>query len=345
MIDSLIFQPVMNPYVIGFIILMLTVLCVTSLAKTTTTERGTRSAWLRRLGVVLLLGVLLIRPGFGQMEDTPIYTNQFDIFFVVDTTNSIIAEDWGEDREPRLDAIKQDVKQIVQTYNGARYSLIVFDSSASIQTPLTHDANSVMSGVNVLTPEVSKYSKGSSLSEPVNLLAQIFEENKTLNPDRNLIMFYFSDGEQTSNNPVESFTPLQGFISQGMVLGYGTTQGGKMKHNNGHLIVSGQPDYVMDTTKNPPVEALSVFDGATLTVIAEELGITYVHRSGDVSLVLPELETQIITSVDSTEMVVTADFTWMLVLPVVVLLSLELSYLLIRLKALPLKPAKQVTYG
>ncbi|MBD8727567.1 VWA domain-containing protein [Frigoribacterium sp. CFBP 13707] len=109
-------------------------------------ERSNRRlarAWARRLGVVALLLVVAARPGLpgGSAEAS---VAQVNVFFVVDTTSSIAAEDWG-DGEPRLTGVRADVAAVAEQLAGARFSLISFDSTAVLRTPLTDDAAAVVS--------------------------------------------------------------------------------------------------------------------------------------------------------------------------------------------------------
>lgn len=340
----MIFQPILNPWligIIGFILVAFTLYSAWGHRKT----KPVMWAWVRRTVIVLLLPVLAFRPGVGAMEEIDVYTNQFDIYFVVDTTTSMAAEDMeGEAVTTRLDQVKKDIDALVQKYSGARYSLIGFDSQASIRAPLTHDASAVMSAVNVLNTEVSKYSTGTPLNSASFLLAQTLRENAILKPERARIVFFFSDGEETSDQPVtttqvpdetgfvfegtpDTYTWAEEYMTTGYVYGYGSSEGGKMKRNDGYLITNKDNPYVVDPITGE--DAISKADSATLQKIADELNVSYQHRVIDEDLEYAEVDAAKLDPAAVTSMRVVADFTWMLALPILILTTVEMMLMFI----------------
>ena len=127
-----------------------------------------RMAWLRRLLMVVLLLVVALRPV------TPIDSEQTqrmnaNVFFVVDRTGSMNAEDYAGE-QPRLDGVKADMEQVMGMTEGARYSIIAFDSTATKQLPLTTDAGAARAWIDTLTTEPTAYSKGSNVDRPLESL-------------------------------------------------------------------------------------------------------------------------------------------------------------------------------
>jgi len=223
------------------------------------------------LGVMLNPGVVTSTGAESKPADqTGKIESSYDVYFVVDTTSSIAAEDWG-DGLPRLDGVKSDVETIVSQYPNSRYTLITFDSVATMRVPITNDSSAIISTTKALQQEVTGNSRGSSVGEASEILAGTLAKNK--DDDRQSIVFFFSDGEQTSNKEIESFKSSTEFISSGLVLGYGTEQGGKMKQRVGY----GSPidTYITDLAGN---DGLSVIDEKNLNTIADDLGVKYLHR-------------------------------------------------------------------
>jgi Ca-activated chloride channel homolog len=96
--------------------------------------------------------------------------------------------------------------------------------------------------------------------------------------DRGRLVFYFGDGEQTAAGPPAPFTIDKRLIGGGAVLGYGTTQGGRMKATRARFDASA--GYIVDPTTGE--DARSVIDEANLRGIGQQLGLPYVHReAGD----------------------------------------------------------------
>lgn len=68
-------------------------------------------------------------------------------------------------------------------------------------------------------------------------------------PGRVQILFYFGDGEQTSDKKPKSFSAIRSLVQGGVVMGYGTDQGGPMKENVGYTLDPGEKvDYIKDYT-------------------------------------------------------------------------------------------------
>ncbi|OMH36869.1 VWA domain-containing protein [Tersicoccus sp. Bi-70] len=237
-------------------------------------------SWLWRAALVALVVTAAFRPGVPGTGTTQNATADLDVFFVVDTTASVVAEDYGGaagGSKPRLDGVRQDVGRLVAALPGARFSLLTFDSSALTRLPLTGDATAVTTAMEVLRPEVTTYSRGSSVTVAAPLLTQQLERARAAHPERARVVFYLGDGEQTDGLSPMPFTVPSGAVDGGAVLGYGTTAGGRMRANEGH--VAGQQAYVQDRSVTPPVDALSRIDEGRLRTVADQLGVPYTHRS------------------------------------------------------------------
>jgi Ca-activated chloride channel homolog len=249
-------------------------------------ERGARNRpgdgqfreWLFRSALVLLLLAAALRPGVpgGNAEAA---TADVNVFFVVDTSSSIVAEDYGN-HTPRLDGVRQDVMAIAGELAGARFSLLTFDSNAVVRMPLTTDTSALDTAVAVLQPQVTAFSKGSSITSARKLLTERLRSARESHPERPRLVFYLGDGEQTSAAAPEAITVDDGLVNGGAVLGYGTPEGGRMKENTGPRSGSdGRAGYIQDRSSGSGRDALSVIDEAKLQWIASQLGVPYVHRS------------------------------------------------------------------
>lgn len=239
---------------------------------------GQRREWLLRSALVLLLLAAALRPGVpgGSAQAA---TADVNVFFVVDTSSSIVAEDYGN-TSPRLDGVRQDIMAIAGELAGARFSLLTFDSSAVVRMPLTTDTTALDTAVDVLQPQVTVFSKGSSVTAAGPLLNERLRAARDSHPERPRLVYYLGDGEQTSAEPPESITPDGGLVNGGAVLGYGTAGGGRMKENTGQRAGDdGRAGYIQDRTSGSGRDALSVIDEGRLQWIAGQLGVPYVHRS------------------------------------------------------------------
>lgn len=234
--------------------------------------------WLLRLGMVILLFGLALRPGLPTNLHPPTASGDVDVYFVVDTTSSMAAEDYGTAQEPRLVGVRADLEAITTELLGARFSLITFDAETVQRIPLTTDTSAVVSGVKALNQEVTVYSGGSSISAPVDFVADRLALDAETHPDRTRVLFYLGDGEQTVAEAPGTFEPVSPFIDEGAVLGYGTEEGGRMRQFSGYDAADTDLPYITWFSDSGEQEAISRIDETALAGIAGELGIDYLHR-------------------------------------------------------------------
>lgn len=236
---------------------------------------------LRGLAAILLVLVAL-RPAIPAAEAGATVSGGLEVYFAVDTTSSMAAEDATADQTDavparRLDAAKADIHRIADALQGAQFSLVTFDAATVQRVPLTADASALGTAVDTLTQEVTSYSRGSAIDEAVPDLEKILGAAKTAAPGDTRVLFYLGDGEQTSSAPVGSFASLAPLISGGGVLGYGTDAGGIMQSFSGYSTDGPSNTYITDPTTGSA--AVSRIDETALQTIADQLGVAYTHRT------------------------------------------------------------------
>lgn len=227
----------------------------------------------RLTAAVILLGVGALRPAVpGDLADTA--AANLNVYFVVDTTSSIVAEDYDGDR-PRADGVATDIARIATALPGARYSVVTFDAATRVRLPLTTDTTALEAALVTLMPEAAEYSQGSSVTAARERLGMLLEQSDSRHPERGRIVFYLGDGEHTAAEPPAPFAVKPGLIQGGAVLGYGTTAGGRMKATRSRFDIGA--DYLKDPSTGE--DARSVIDEDQLRRIGDQLGVPYHHRS------------------------------------------------------------------
>jgi Ca-activated chloride channel homolog len=220
---------------------------------------------------VLLAVAMAFRPALPGGE-VPTASVQARVFVMIDTSQSVAAEDWGT--EPRLAGMQEDVVEIARSFAGADISVISFDSQASLRVPLTDDGSAVIEMVRALRPEIAQQSRGTSVAAAHDVLRTELERSAAADPASPAIVFYLGDGEHTAEDEPQSFGDLAGQIDRGLVLGYGTEQGGRMRVSS--FDAAQQRQYLQDPAGG---DAISRIDEGRLRGIADQLGITYLHRA------------------------------------------------------------------
>lgn len=331
----MLFQPIINPILLGIILLPVLGLTIWLSISAWKSSPVMRKAWLRRGLAIIIIGVMCFRPGIGETKKVDIYTNQYDVYFIVDTTASMVAEDWDSDGATRLSGVKKDIGRLVDEYSGAKFALMTFDSSAIIRTPLTKDATALMTSVKNMSPEITKNSKGSSPWVATSLLETTLKKNAQLSPDRAKVIFMFTDGEKTSEDKtVSTYAGAATSIQGGSVYGYGTSKGGKMKKQNGYFITTKKDIYIQDESTTPPTNALSKIDQKNLKTISKELGVKYSLRDSDKPIEAPKVDSSNLSLDQNSSMQVTNDYTWVAALLLCILLSFELGIIILTLSRL-----------
>jgi Ca-activated chloride channel family protein len=209
--------------------------------------------------------------------------------------HEIYADGWknlvyvcGEDRlddggKQRIEGVQDDVKQIAKELAGARFSLITFNNTTSVELPLTNDTTALSSAVDTTAIQMIMYGTGSSIDAPVQRTQTELERIAKKTPGRGRVVFYFGDGEQTASGAPGSFAALQPLIGGGAVLGYGTESGGRMYD----VLYDGTRQVIKDYSTNtyPVPEALSKIDENNLRTVASQMGVAYYHRTapGDIT--------------------------------------------------------------
>jgi len=194
-----------------------------------------------------------------------------DVFFVVDTTSSTMAQDYDGDR-PRLDGVRADVAAIAAGLPGSRFSLLTFDHETVTRLPLTTDSQALTTAMDVLQVETSTYSQGSSITVAGPDLDATLQRDRQAHPDRTRLVFYLGDGEQTAAANPTPFAFDTDLVGGGAVLGYGTARGGQMKETG-----TGRDGLITDPTTGAP--AVSTIDEQALKDIAQQLAVPYLHRT------------------------------------------------------------------
>jgi len=228
----------------------------------------------RQIVIIFLLFLVNLRIMIPGESETFAEDNNLDILFVVDSSISMVAEDYNGSKT-RLSAIKKDCEKIINSFSGARFSVIVFDDVAKIMVPFTKDENIAIEVINSITVAEELYAKGSSMNSPIELIEEDFKKFDDNN--RKKIIFFISDGEITSDETLKSYSELSKYIDNGAVLGYGTTTGGKMKVKTTYY--DNTTSYLIDRSDWPYEEAVSKIDENNLKKIASDLNVDYINMS------------------------------------------------------------------
>ena len=242
--------------------------------------------FVRQAAVGMLLVVLFVQVieparwtavGTGTQMKT---SSNLEVLFVVDGTISMVAQDY-EGNRTRLEGVKEDCRAIIESLNGAKFSVISFDNTAQVLCPFSNNSEHAINVIDSIAPMSELYAHGSSLNTPRELMLQALQMTKQENKERKVAVFFISDGEITDDSYLESYRELASYVDGGAVLGYGSKKGGIME-----LKYEWEDEsYILqDTSDYPYVDAVSKIDERNLKKIAEDLQISYRNRNEKESL-------------------------------------------------------------
>lgn len=212
---------------------------------------------------ILIIGLL---PA-GSGRNAP--AANVDVLLVIDRTTSMAAKDYAEG-QIRLVGVAEDVKRLVAAMPNSRFAVLVADNQASLALPWTFDVEAVSTLAATVGWRDEAHGSGSDIGVAAKPAADLLAAAAESRPDNKRYFVYFGDGEQTSANEPSSFAPLRPFLDDALVLGYGSEEGAEM------LSRPGSEELVTRAGQHP----VSRIDEGNLARIADELGASYLHRTG-----------------------------------------------------------------
>ena len=281
-----------------------------------TTINGSDSGtyfWRKTLTLAAILCIILglMRPQFGESYQTVEKEGRV-VFFVVDTSLSMLAEDGAI---TRLDLAKYHLQQLVPKMNNELISIVPFSDTAYIYLPLTSD----VSAIDMFTQGLHVGmigSSGSDISNAVSIIAKKVKKDKIRGQ---VTIVVLSDGEFYPDIAIEPIKTMLGDISlDAIVIGVGQTSGEPipLRNSDNDLIKykKDQNNGIILTKKMVPnlkqlADAMGgiYIEGEASPIVAEDV---YAHLIESDTL---QLETQqLITQIDR--------YHWVLILALILIL-------------------------
>ncbi len=248
-----------------------------------------------KIAIVILIFIINLRFMVPNGE-TMAVNSDTNILFVVDTSISMKALDYNGNKE-RLEGVINDCCYIVDELSDCKFSIITFGDTAQRVIPFTTDIDMVQAELKAIKLEDDIYAKGSSMNLAKEILEKTLrEEQKRQNGNSKFIVFFVTDGEITKKGEVlESFTSISQYISNGAVLGYGTTTGGKMINSLYENDPTSEYYYIYYYNNYEKTTAISRIDEKNLKQIAKDLGIDYIqmNKTSNINYKISKIKQQV----------------------------------------------------
>lgn len=212
----------------------------------------------------LLFVIALLGPLMGKATKE-IQAVGKDIFILVDLSQSMNATDV---QPSRLEKVKYELKDIVNSFSSDRIGLIIFSSEAFIQCPLTYDQSALYMFIDALNSGLVPNS-GTDFSPPLRLALEKFKDDEEVpNQQKSKVLLLISDGEDFGESTSSISEEIQQSEIRLFTLGVGTESGSQ-------LVMRGVPktdqsgNVVVSKLKSEAMQQLATQTGGQYFEISE----------------------------------------------------------------------------
>lgn len=137
--------------------------------------------------------MVMTNPLAGKRVDRQVSSKGSDVQFVVDISNSMMAEDIDPSR---LEKSKQIMLQLIDRLGSDRVGIVLFAGDAFIQLPMTIDHSAAVMFIrNIETDLIDP--QGTDIEKALELSLESIDSSKAIHP----AVVLFSDGENFEGNP------------------------------------------------------------------------------------------------------------------------------------------------
>ncbi len=216
------------------------------------------------LGLCLILFSLLGPQSFIGLEK--VKKEGLDIYVLIDTSKSMLAEDIKPDR---LSRAKNIIESILDNLNGDRIGFIPFSSAAYIQMPLTDDYDLARMFLDVIDTDMIG-GGGTNVGTALSLAEKSFSQ--TSSADK--VVIILSDGEEHNSNSIDVLKSFKDNRLKVFTIGIGTEKGGLVPDYSS--TGEQRTGYKKDTNGEP---VMSKLNSETLKSLASEGSGSYYQAS------------------------------------------------------------------
>ena len=160
------------------------------------------------------------RPQFGaRLREQK--SEGVEMMFVVDVSNSMLAEDFTPNR---LDRTRYAIDKLFTQLNQDRVGVVVFSGEAKVQLPITTDYRMARSFTKRLSPQLVDV-QGTLLSDAIELASLSFSQRE----DASRVMILITDGEAHDNDAIVAAERAAERGIRIFAIGIGSPQGAPIK--------------------------------------------------------------------------------------------------------------------
>lgn len=223
--------------------------------------------------LILALGALILaaaRPQLGsKLREEK--SQGVEMMFVVDVSNSMLAEDFSPNR---LDRTKYAINRLFEGMDQDRAGLIAFAGNAAVQLPITSDFKMASAFVNRLSPNMVT-EQGTSIATALDLALLSFSDQSQASK----VVILITDGESHEDNAIAS---AQRALTQGVkifTIGIGTPEGAPISIN-GEYVKDEEGNLVVSKLNEEMLEQIAtISQGGYVKASNQDIGLEEVIRT------------------------------------------------------------------
>lgn len=224
-----------------------------------------RNKFLIYLCAVTLIVIGLARPQFGsKLRETT--TEGIEIMFLVDVSNSMLAQDF----EPnRLERTKFAINRLLESIEDDRVGLIVFAGDAYVQLPFTTDYIAARNFIRqVSTNMVSR--QGTAIGAAIDLAANSFSSDS----EGSRVIILVSDGENHEDDAMGAAAAAAAKGIKIYAIGIGTPEGSPI-YINGDYMTDNEGNMVLTKLNEKMLSEIALSTGGSYILATQRsVGLT-----------------------------------------------------------------------
>ena len=192
--------------------------------------------WVKFLLRTLFFGLVIVSilgPSFGGVKKEVKAIGK-DIVIAIDLSKSINCNDV---QPSRLEKIKFELKNVLESFAADRVALIVFSGDAFLYCPFTFDKSALNTLLETANTKVVS-GEGTDFGKALELAHLKFKENETSTKKiSSKLVLLVSDGEDFGDDTDDAVSKLEKDGVRVFSLGVGTAEGGKVPDGAGGFIL------------------------------------------------------------------------------------------------------------
>jgi Ca-activated chloride channel family protein len=176
---------------------------------------------------LLFAGIALLRPQWGERSET-IESKGMDILFLLDLSNSMLAEDTPPSR---LDRARTLIKKTLEGLADDRVGVVGFAGKAFLTVPLTTDFGYVTEMTETLEPSMFA-SQGTEISKAIDTAIKAFERSAEDTKRSSRAFVLVTDGEDFGEGAAKAAARIKEFGGGFFAIAVGTKEGAPVPVRN-----------------------------------------------------------------------------------------------------------------